>query len=78
MGVLAKCLKLEKTRFLLSDVIVTPTSQNKSEIKEDLGRASAGYLRRHITDGMVIGVGWGTTLAKWLIFLMESRFQTLR
>jgi DNA-binding transcriptional regulator LsrR (DeoR family) len=66
------CFEIEedlKTRFLLSDVIVTPTPRNKSEIKKDLGKASAGYLLRHITDGMIIGVGWGTTLEKMAEFI---------
>ncbi len=71
------CFEIEedlKTRFLLSDVIVIPTPQNKSEIKEDLAKASAGYLLRHITDGMVIGVGWGTTLEKMAKFINGKSF----
>jgi len=51
-----------KTHFALTDVVVVPTPDDKSKLKESLGKAAASYLLRKVRDNQVIGVGWGTTL----------------
>jgi DNA-binding transcriptional regulator LsrR (DeoR family) len=58
-----------KTRFSLSEAIVTPTPQNKAETNEAIAKAAADYLLRHVSDNQIIGVGWGTTLQNMTRFV---------
>ena len=58
-----------KTRFSLSEAIVTPTPQNKTETNEAIAKAAADYLLRHVSDNQIIGVGWGTTLQNMTRFV---------
>lgn len=49
--------------FGLHEVIIIPTEENDL-LKNYLAEAAARYLERVVKDGDIIGVSWGTTLAK--------------
>lgn len=62
---LTSCFELEediKSRFSLSNAIVTPSPDDKDGIKRALGKATAEFLLRYLKDGQIIGIGHGTTL----------------
>lgn len=51
-------------RFGLREAVVVPShAQESSGVTLDLGRSAAEWLRTHVAPGMVIGVGWGYTVA---------------
>lgn len=51
-------------RMGLPEVIVVPGNSDHAEwVKKDMGRASVARLRKELTDGNVIAVAGGTTLA---------------
>ncbi|MFP7695817.1 sugar-binding transcriptional regulator [Trueperella sp. LYQ143] len=53
---LAQNLQVEK-------VILVPDPAGPDELREELGRAAAGFLGAYVRGGMSIGVSWGRTLA---------------
>jgi DNA-binding transcriptional regulator LsrR (DeoR family) len=56
--------QLEK-RFGLNEAVVVEVMNPSSQvaISRELGAAAAGYFRRSVQDGDVIGISWGTTLS---------------
>jgi DNA-binding transcriptional regulator LsrR (DeoR family) len=52
---------LEK-RFGLKEVYIVPSSSDSEEVKNNLGKAGIGYLKRIIGNGDVIGFAWGSTI----------------
>ncbi|PKM83083.1 MAG: hypothetical protein CVU89_02840 [Firmicutes bacterium HGW-Firmicutes-14] len=55
-------VKIEK-KFGLKEAIVIQNNQiSGEELKAKLGNAAAAYLEHQLTQGLKIGVGWGTTL----------------
>lgn len=72
---LTSCFEKEdelKTRFSLADVVVMPTPEDRSKLKEALGKAAASYLLRKARDNQIIGVGWGTTLHEITRFVSKK------
>lgn len=61
-----------KGQFSISDAVVVPTPQDKSKLKEALGKAAAAYLLSRVGDNQVIGVGWGTTLQQITKFISRK------
>ncbi|HEX9013650.1 MAG TPA: sugar-binding transcriptional regulator [Anaerolineaceae bacterium] len=56
-------LQLER-RYGLQEVIVVDVRQpdNQAAVTRDLGNAAAGFLRRVVRSGDVIGISWGNTM----------------
>jgi DNA-binding transcriptional regulator LsrR (DeoR family) len=52
---------LEK-RFGLKEVYIVPSSSDSEEVKNNLGKAGIGYLKRIIGNGDIIGFAWGSTI----------------
>jgi DNA-binding transcriptional regulator LsrR (DeoR family) len=52
---------LEK-RFGLKEVYIVPSSSDSEEVKNNLGKAGIGYLKRIISNGDIIGFAWGSTI----------------
>ncbi|UCD79358.1 MAG: sugar-binding transcriptional regulator [Desulfobacterales bacterium] len=48
-----------KSRFNLSDALVAASYPDEEERRRSVTRAAAGYLERHLSDGMVVTVGMG-------------------
>ncbi|MFZ7131560.1 MAG: sugar-binding transcriptional regulator [Eubacteriales bacterium] len=59
------CFELAKqieNKFSINKVIVTPSSYNQGESKQNVGAAAAIYLESILKDNSVLGIAWGTTL----------------
>ncbi|HOO34220.1 MAG TPA: sugar-binding transcriptional regulator [Thermotogota bacterium] len=60
-------LEIEKTltnKFNLKDSIVVPVhSSKKDEISRQLGMAASQHINYFLTDGDVLGIGWGETVS---------------
>jgi DNA-binding transcriptional regulator LsrR (DeoR family) len=52
---------LEK-KFSLKEVYIVPSSSDSEEVKNNLGKAGIGYLKRIIGNGDIIGFAWGSTI----------------
>lgn len=48
-----------KTEFGLNGVLVAASYPDEKERRQSVARAAAGYLERHLSDGMVLTVGMG-------------------
>jgi DNA-binding transcriptional regulator LsrR (DeoR family) len=56
-------LQLElKERFRLSRVLVVPTEADPERTKARVGQAAASFLEVELSDGLRVGLSWGTTL----------------
>lgn len=53
-------------RLRLDDVVIVPDDGSPDHRRERLAVAGAGYLRRFLHQGVVVGVGWGDTIARTL------------
>lgn len=55
-----------KQRFKLKRIEIVPTIQEDTESEKESKFASvaAGFIRKQITDGSVVGLSWGSTIAK--------------
>lgn len=53
---------LEKHLGLFEAVVVSPSDQSERSIAAVVGHATGRYLSDQLSDGMSIGVGWGSTL----------------
>lgn len=62
---------LLEQRFGLAEVIITPAYESKEHTFFKVANTAAQYLERMITNGAVIGVSWGRTLAATV---QEMRF----
>jgi len=51
-----------KSKFNLKKVIVVPEDERISVIKHRLGHATITLLEELVTDDMILGVSWGTTM----------------
>ena len=51
-----------KDRFSIDEVIIVPASNDSSAALNLIGSEAATYASSVITDGMHIGIAWGTTL----------------
>lgn len=49
-------------RFSLEQAVITDTVPDNDRLRRRLGKIGAEYLRTVVTDDMVLGVAWGTTL----------------
>jgi deoxyribonucleoside regulator len=50
-------------KYNLMNVLIVPDEGcDSGELKDRLGRAAAKYLETLITDNMILGVSWGTTM----------------
>jgi len=61
-----------RSRYRLNDVVIVPqTGRSLSGEKTNtrIARAGAQYLKRYLTPGAVIGVGWGDTVLRTLLTL---------
>lgn len=64
-----------RDRFSLDEVVILPQSGEalSGEITNSrLGHEGAQYLRRYLTPGAIIGVGWGDTVLRSLLALTRS------
>lgn len=50
-------------RFGIRKAIITPSSHNLEESKQNVGAAAAIYLESFLRNGDLLGVAWGTTLS---------------
>jgi lsr operon transcriptional repressor len=74
------CFEIEeqlRTQFSLSDAVVIP-APDEEKLKEELGKAAAGYLLRLIQNNQIIGVGWGTTLQKMTEFIKGKTLENVK
>jgi DNA-binding transcriptional regulator LsrR (DeoR family) len=79
---LASCLALEarlKSECGLRDAVIVPTPRDPSLIPELLGRATAGFLTRHLEAHPVrgLGVGWGATLRETIRHVRPAHWPRL-
>lgn len=69
-------IELEKgleRKFGLIEVIIVDSSNDVTEVKHNLGKATADYLKRVIKDGQIIGVTMGTTLSEVPKFIRNDK-----
>ena len=65
----SRCIKLERlleTRLGLERAIVIPQPKQVRDTSILIGRALASYTDQIVSDGMIIGTGWGHTLQSGL------------
>jgi lsr operon transcriptional repressor len=79
---LTDCVELERLLVRetgLRDAVVVPTPTDPDQIAIALGRATAGYLTRHLGETRVrgLGIGWGTTLRETIRHLRGASFPEL-
>lgn len=66
-----------KERFSLYEVkIASATINDEQDIKKYIGRKAAEYLDSIVSDGDIIGVGWGTTLYHMSSFLIPKKLRS--
>lgn len=65
--------QMEKKFKLKEAIIVDSMTNEPEEIKRELARAAAEYLKRVIKDDQIIGVTWGTTLSKIPEYVKNDR-----
>jgi DNA-binding transcriptional regulator LsrR (DeoR family) len=58
--------KLEKVFGLVEALVVTTDRPGDEATKEALGRSAAGLVARRIRPGMVLGLGWSTTVVQFV------------
>lgn len=58
--------KLEKVFGLVEALVVTADRPGDEAAKEALGRGAAGLVARRIRPGMVLGLGWSTTVVQFV------------
>jgi deoxyribonucleoside regulator len=51
-----------KEQYRLHHVIVVPQGHSQDADKEKVGQAAASYIESILTNGMQIGISWGTTI----------------
>jgi deoxyribonucleoside regulator len=51
-----------KKKYNLKKIVVIPEDENVSVIKERLGQAAYRMLNEIITDNIILGISWGTTM----------------
>ncbi len=51
-----------RKKYNLQAVIVAPYGHSEETAKEKVGAAAAGYLQNILTENMLIGIAWGTTI----------------
>jgi deoxyribonucleoside regulator len=51
-----------KTKFELKNAIVVPDDVESTIIKQRLGQAAVKLLNQLVSEGMILGVSWGTTM----------------
>jgi len=51
-----------KEKYNLNHVIVVPQSHNLDADKEKVGQAAAAYIESILSNGMLLGISWGTTI----------------
>lgn len=56
-------------RFGLEDAIVVPGDGERAKLTERIAAAGAAYLRRFLRPGVVVGLGWGDTVARTLTLI---------
>ncbi len=62
-----------RERFGLADAIVTPgLACDPGKVNERVAAALAAYVRRYLHPGVVVGVGWGDTVARALSMLSDE------
>jgi DNA-binding transcriptional regulator LsrR (DeoR family) len=62
-----------KSRFHLREVIVAVSHSAETERRHSVARAAAGYLERHLSDGMVVTIGMGRNTGAIADFYHPSR-----
>lgn len=68
-----------KQRFDIDRVVIAPVRDRSHSVrKREIGRAAAAYLETVLTDGLTIGVTWGTTVAEMTAALQTARELKLR
>lgn len=63
----ARCASLAariQQTFDLKHAMVIPTASSETILKETLGKTVARLVSRHLREGAILGVGWGSTLAQ--------------
>jgi DNA-binding transcriptional regulator LsrR (DeoR family) len=60
-------------RFKLKEALITDSSENYSQLQDNLGRACAWYLDRILEDDFIFGIGMGTTIASVLPHLIPRK-----
>lgn len=76
----ASCVDLERrliSRYGLDDALVVPTPENASYVRDAIGVGAGSYLSKHITDGNIIGIGWGRTLRAILRAIQGRNYESL-
>jgi deoxyribonucleoside regulator len=51
-----------KTKYDLKKIVVVPEDDNVAVVKERLGQAAYRMLNEIITDNIILGISWGTTM----------------
>lgn len=69
--------KLKKV-FGLTDAVVSPAVKKEIDLTPQLGKASALYIRNHISNNHIVGVGMGTTLQAMIPFLEKTPFRNIK
>lgn len=62
-----------KEQLGIETVIIAPSGATEEESKAHVGQAAADYLEKNITDGMNIGISWGSTIQNIPRYFNPSR-----
>ena len=60
-------------RFKLKEALITDSSENSTQLLDNLGHACARYLDRVLKDDFILGIGLGTTITAVLPHLVPRR-----
>jgi len=66
-----------REKYQLNKTIVIPADQRSSQIKKQLGEATISYLNEVLTDHMILGVSWGTTMQEVARALKPKKLKNL-
>lgn len=55
-------------RFCLNEVIIAPRNPESENTLDDVGKLAADYVEDKLTDGVTIGMGWGSTIYRMVYF----------
>lgn len=64
-GLYGACVAMEaalKETFALENVVVVPAPDDSTDVRRVTGIAAGQFISDHLSDGQVLGLGWGGTL----------------
>jgi deoxyribonucleoside regulator len=66
-----------RIKYKLQKVIVVPIDDRPQVLKQRLGQAAYTYLETLLTDDMILGVSWGTTMQEMARALLPKKTKNL-